>query len=75
MPEETVRAFQDHGNVAHTLEQDLVQARRLLSDLQRGVDYDDAVSSLEREGVAKFTQSYTHLLETIGQKRSELAAA
>jgi transaldolase len=76
MPEETVRAFQDHGNVAQTLEQDLVQARRLLSDLQRvGVDYDDVVSSLEREGVAKFTQSYTHLLESIGQKRSELAAA
>ena len=29
-PEETIRAFQDHGRVANTLEQGLGEARQLL---------------------------------------------
>ena len=76
MPEETIRAFQDHGHVAQTIEQDLDKASQVLADLERvGVDYDDVVSTLEREGVEKFAQSFAQLLETIGQKRNELAAA
>ena len=42
MPLETVRAFQDHGNVARTLDQGLDEAQRVFDDLARvGVDYDD----------------------------------
>jgi transaldolase len=74
MPEETIRAFQDHGHVAATLEDGLYEARQLLTDLQRiGVDYGDVVATLEREGVEKFAQSYNQLLEAITAKRTELA--
>src|SRR5436853_2011244 len=58
MPEETLAAFQDHGNVAETLTQDVDAARRLLEDLERvGIDYDDVVQTLEVEGVQKFADS------------------
>jgi transaldolase len=52
MPEETIRAFQDHGRVEPRLETDLDQAPYLLNQLYAaGVDYDDVVATLEREGM------------------------
>jgi transaldolase len=76
MPLETVRAFQDHGTVADTLEADVEGARQVLADLEAaGVDYDDVTDTLEREGVQKFIDSFEELLEGIRAKRSELATA
>jgi transaldolase len=40
-----------------------------------GVDYDDVVATLEREGIEKFVVSYNSLLKGIANKRNELAAA
>src|SRR5437762_2827030 len=49
MPEETIRAFQDHGNVAETLTRDVDAAHKLFDHLsESGVDYDDVVDTLER---------------------------
>jgi transaldolase len=76
MPEETIRAFQDHGEVALTLERDLDEATRLFEQLAEvGVDYDDVVRVLEEEGVQKFADSFTELLDGIRAKSGELAAA
>ncbi len=76
MPEETITAFQDHGRVAPTLEQGLDEAERALDDLaEAGVDYDDVVRTLEEEGVQKFADSFTELLEGIRAKRGELVSA
>src|SRR5712691_2649277 len=51
MPEETIVAFQDHGEVALTLEQDLDKAKRVFERIaEAGVDYDDVVAVLEQEG-------------------------
>jgi transaldolase len=51
MSEETIRAFQDHGTVAPTLESGLDEAKRVLEQLaQAGVDYDDLTATLEKEG-------------------------
>src|SRR5437867_6951856 len=48
MPEETIRAFQDHGRVTGTLTQGVDEAERLLNELERvGIDYDDVVLTLE----------------------------
>src|ERR671939_116174 len=42
MPEETIKAFQDHGKVAPTLEQAIDEARRVFEQIAAaGVDYDD----------------------------------
>ncbi len=76
MPKETIEAFQDHGEVALTLEQDLDEARRLFEQLaEAGIDYDDVTDTLEREGVQKFIDSFTELLEGIETKRSQLVSA
>ena len=67
MPLETVRAFQDHGEVrGSTLEENVHDSRALLDELREaGVDYDDVVDTLEREGVEKFTDSFNELREGI----------
>jgi len=76
MPAETIRAFQDHGRVEARLEIDLDEARYLFNQLYAaGVDYDDVVATLEREGIDKFVASFTELLQGIADKRRQLAAA
>ncbi len=77
MPAETIRAFQDHGEVrGDTLLEGVDEARALLDELAAaGVDYDDVVETLEVEGVQKFTDSFDELLAGIEAKRGALAAA
>src|SRR5918996_1394449 len=75
MPEETIQAFQDHGRVELTLEQGIEEAERVFERVaEAGVDYDDVVATLEREGVEKFADSFSELLEGIRVKAGELVA-
>jgi transaldolase len=75
MPEETIQAFQDHGEAAETLTQGVDEAHGLLDDLAAaGVDYDDVVETLEREGVQKFSDSFAELLDGVSAKRGELVS-
>src|SRR4051794_32717019 len=76
MPEETIDAFQDHGNAKVTLTEDVDGARKVFDDLRAaGIDYDDVTDTLEREGVQKFADSFDELLDGIKSKRGELAHA
>ena len=77
MPPETVRAFQDHGVVrGDTVLEGVGEAERLLDELREaGVDYDDVVETLEREGVDKFVASFDELIAGIRAKHGELARA
>jgi transaldolase len=73
MPEETIAAFQDHGEVALTLEQGIDDAREVFRRVaEAGVDYDDVTATLEREGVDKFADSFAELLDGIRAKSGEL---
>jgi len=76
MPEETIQAFQDHGKVAATLEQGIDEAKQLFEDLAKaGVDYDDVTDTLEQEGIEKFADSFSELIEGIRAKSGELVPA
>jgi transaldolase len=77
MPEETIRAFQDHGQVrGDTVTEGLEEAHALFEQLEKvGIDYDDVVETLELEGVQKFADSFRELLEGVRSKRGQLAAA
>jgi transaldolase len=77
MPEETIRAFQEHGVVrGDTVEKGVKKAHALFDDLARvGVDYDDVSETLELEGVQKFADSFAELLDGVMQKRDLVAAA
>ena len=75
MPEPTLLAFQDHGNVAPTLEQGIEESQRLLERLAEvGIDYDDVVGTLEAEGIEKFVGAFAKLLAGLEEKRGELTA-
>jgi transaldolase len=76
MPEETITAFQGHGEVALTLEEGVEEAEELFAQLaEAGVDYDDVTETLEREGVEKFSDSFAEALDGIRQKQGELTTA
>jgi len=76
MPEETVRAFQDHGEIrGDTVREDVEGAQRLFEQLAEvGVDVDDVTETLEVEGVQKFADSFAELLDGVRAKRGELIA-
>jgi transaldolase len=77
MPLETIKAFQDHGEIrGDTATEGLDDAHKLLEQLREaGVDYDDVIDTLEAEGVQKFSDSFAELADGIKAKRSELVAA
>jgi len=77
MPEETIRAFQDHGEVrGDTVTEGVAEAHTLLEQLAAvGVDYDDVTETLELEGVQKFADSFEELLDGVRSKRGQLAVA
>jgi transaldolase len=76
MPEETIRAYQDHGSPKARLENGLAQANELFDKLAKaGVNYDELTDTVEREGVEKFSDSFDKLLEALHEKRKSLAPA
>ena len=77
MPEKTMNAFADHGEVkgdqvtgrsaeAHTLFDELAAA---------GVDLDDVFLTLETEGVDKFKASWIELVDTVKGQMAQAAQA
>ena len=76
MPRETIEAMLDHGKVEATLDGDVDAARQLVEDLKAaGIDYDDVVDTLEKEGVKKFADSFKELFSDIETKRDQLVTA
>jgi len=67
MPEKTLRAFADHGEVngdAVTGRYD--EARAVIAALEeQGIAYDDVVKILEDEGLQKFDASWAELVDTV----------
>jgi transaldolase len=74
MPESTLDAMADHGKLeGNRGSSGYDQARQVFADLEAlGIGYQDVVTVLEDEGVAKFAASWQEMLETIS---TELAAA
>ena len=78
MPEATLHAMADHGQVAgNTIDGTYDEARAVFSALEElGISYDDVVEVLEDEGVRKFADSWAELLGTIdAQLRGDKKAA
>jgi transaldolase len=75
VPEQTLRAFADHGEVARTLDADPEAAGATLADADgAGIDLRAVTSELEREGVNSFCASYRELLDCIESKLGAMAA-
>ena len=68
MPEKTMDAFADHGELdggdrVTTMYDDAEQVMDRLE--AAGIHYDDVIETLEREGVEKFVASWDELVETV----------
>jgi transaldolase len=66
-PEKTIMAYADHGETrGDTVTGSYGQAQEVLDSLAAlGIDYDDVVDVLEREGVDKFEKSWIELLDSV----------
>ena len=69
LPENTIRAFQDHGSVARTIDVDVSDAEHVMRAMSAaGVDMDAVGRMLENDGIAAFQESFTHVIGTLAAK-------
>lgn len=74
MPEKTLEAVADHGEITgDTVRPHYDEAQRVMEALAAaGIVYDDVIAALEQEGVDKFVVSWRELLDTV---RDQLGGA
>jgi transaldolase len=73
MPGSTLEATMDHAEIRPTLKEGIEDAKRLPRILaEAGVDYKGVTQTLEKDGVAKFMDSFDELLDEIRQKGRKL---
>lgn len=75
LTDQSIKAFEDHGTLARTVDKDVEEAQatwRSLEDV--GVDLADVGRVLEEEGVAAFEKSFDELLGALSVKSAELRA-
>jgi transaldolase len=67
MPEATIHAFADHGEVkVGVVQASYGSAQAVLDELAKlGISYDDVIDTLEREAVEKFEASWLELLKSV----------
>jgi transaldolase len=76
MPDKTLLAFADHGEVGDPIPADGGDADDVLGEFQSaGVDTDELAARLQREGAEAFVKSWKDLLESIESESRRLAAA
>jgi transaldolase len=76
MPENTLKAFADHGELGPELRTDAGDAEKMLGDFRKaGVDLAALAVKLQDDGAASFVDSWNNLLGVIASKGSSLAQA
>lgn len=74
MPEKTLRAFADHGEVKGAMATDGVAAKATLALFRKaGVDIDALAQQLQHEGAQSFAKSWRQLLDRVASKRAAFA--
>ncbi|MCA0295452.1 MAG: transaldolase [Actinobacteria bacterium] len=68
MPEKTLRAYADHGEIGAPVVGSATAAAEVMRQLSVvGIDFDEVFDLLEREGVEKFTTSWAELVDTVAK--------
>ena len=76
MPEGTLKAFADHGDVGALLPADGGDCEAVLSQFaQSGVDVIALAAQLQEDGAKSFVQSWNELMAVIGSKSAALKQA
>ena len=76
MPQKTLEAVADHGDVAgDQVRPNYAEAQATMDELAAaGIDYDDVIAVLIREGVEKFVASWSDLAKTVGESLEQARA-
>ena len=73
MPPKTLDAFQDHGLIERTIDQNVDDARAVIRQIRElGISMEEVTDELEIEGVQKFADSFVKLLNSIETRKNEL---
>ena len=73
LPERTIRAFEDHGQVDRTIDSGVEEAGDVMRGLSdAGIDIDDVGLSLEQRGIAGFQYSFQKVIDVLDAKRQRL---
>jgi transaldolase len=76
MPEATLKAFADHGEVGDPVPSDGGDCETVLAQFTRaGIDVDALAARLQAEGTAAFVKSWNELMAVIASKSATLASA
>jgi transaldolase len=76
MPEKTLLAFADHGEVGAVMPRDGGDCERVLADLGKaGVDVDALAAQLQSDGAKSFVESWNDLMNVIASKSAALQTA
>lgn len=74
MPEPTLKAFADHGQVTDLLPSDGGNCEQVLAEFdEAGIDVAALATRLQEEGKGSFNKSWEEMLETIGSKSGVVA--
>ena len=72
MPPETMNAYRRHGKPALTIEDHIMRACWVMSELtELGINIDRITEKLEHDGVEKFIEAFDKLMETLTKKTLE----
>ena len=76
MPEETLKALADHGELGAILPPDGGDCEEVLTEFTKaGVDIDALATRLQDEGAASFVKSWNELMAVIASKSAALEKA
>ena len=76
MPDATLAAFMEHGTAQTSIEDEVAEAREVISALEAGgVSMDAVTTQLMHDGVKAFADSFDELLDNIVVKRDKLLSA
>ena len=76
MPENTLKAFADHGELGAILRADGGDSEKVLARFANaGIDVYELAAQLQDEGAKSFVKSWNDLMEVIGSKRAALKEA
>ena len=75
LPEETWKAFKDHGTVARTVDRHIDDAHRLLRELTHlGIDLERVGAQLQEDGIDLFVDAFDGVTRIVEEKRVRLLA-
>lgn len=74
IPEKTLEAFLDHGQVGEAFDYDVGQAQKIIDNLkEQGINIDHICSELLQNGIVAFNDAFEALLASIDKKAASLS--